>query len=178
MTTQKASVTDDLAAVTRKRFVRMIIEHGTRRPTPKVMGPAEALTDDGDCWSAACRHAQMLQKAGQEARYVEGSCRIPAGPDPITGEDRPHRVVRAHAWVEIDHPILGATIVEVTRGYETADLYRGIPVDSTPGGDVDRASATWDADCRSSVIEAALAGDPNSTYAQVLAQIAPPQASR
>lgn len=119
---------DDLGDYARKRFIRFVVDHGTMRTVNKTIAAAEAMTDDGDCWSAAWRYAQA-----HGGTYVEGSCLLPRD------AEHPHnRVVRAHSWVEISHPLLGPTIVELTRGYETAIRYRGVPVDCTPGGDVDR----------------------------------------
>jgi len=171
MSTRPAASQDEIADRARRRFVRFIVDQGTQRTQNKIIAPAEAMTYDGDCWSAAWRYAQRLIEAGRDVTYVEGSCVIPAGVDGLGNEHPKNRVVRAHSWVETAHPLLGTVVVELTRGYETAIRYRGVPVDATPGGHVDKATAGWDQDERSSVIEAALA-DPAVTPEAAMRMIA------
>jgi hypothetical protein len=117
-------------------FEAIVRRVGQPSPTARVL--AATLVDDGACWTGAWREAQI--RCG---RYIEGTCRIGG------------RRVRAHAWVEVDGP-LGSMVVECTRGYENATHYLGVAIDSTPGGEVDRATRNW-GDDRCSVIEASVA---------------------
>lgn len=117
-------------------FEALVRKYGRPGPQSKVL--AEQMTYDGDCWTAAWREAKA-----RGGRYVEGTCR--------RGNER----VRAHSWVEVDGPF-GTVLVECTKGYETATHYRGITVDSSPGGHVARASRTWGS-VRQSVVETLIA---------------------
>lgn len=130
----------------RQLFSALVRESGSARSAHVTMAPDEELLGENGCWSAAWAYAQE-----HDCTYVEGQVVLP----PVEGSDRA-RVVRAHAWAEKDGAF-GRQIVECTRGYEDGIRYRGIEVDSTPGGPIDTISAQWKGE-RASVIQALIAG--------------------
>ena len=136
MTTETAKLDE------RDLFEMFVHKIGQIRSRHVVMCPDEFLADDGDCWTAAWTFARATG-----GTYVEGCCILP--PDPELGDKK--RKVRAHAWVERQGPF-GLQVVECTRGYENGSSYKGVPVNSTEGGEIDQSTSTW-GNTRASVIE-------------------------
>ena len=126
----------------RAMFENFVRTNGHIGPHHKIV--AQNLGTDGDCWTAAWKHAQATG-----GTYVEGMCFLPT--DLSKGYAKPRRV-RAHAWVEHETPF-GIRITECTDGYQDAYRYFGVSVDCSPNGVVTRASAAWTAE-RASIIEA------------------------
>lgn len=140
-------------------FVRILDKLGRWAPTARRLEIQEPIANDGetDCWT----HAWQVAQRTPNARYVEGLCRrSPGRTDKAT-----------HAWVEVDGPF-GAMVVETTPGYENASLYRGLVVDHTPGGFVDRETRdAWPPGIRGSVIQAYLQG--GASLNEILAVVEP-----
>lgn len=94
-------------------YVRLVRSQGRPAPTGIVLRLQEPLDDSGetDCWTHARRYAERTG-----ATYVEGVC------------DR-GRGVSVHAWCEETSPLGVRVVVELTKGYENARDYWGVPVD-------------------------------------------------
>lgn len=123
-------------------YLRLVRTKGHPAPTAKRLLIQKPVADDGetDCWTHAWRIARQIG-----GTYVEGVCRAEGS-----------HGLSMHAWVVENNPLTGATLVEVTPGYERATHYIGIAIDSRPGGKVDELTADWHV--RSSVIQAAFYG--------------------
>lgn len=122
-------------------YLNLVRRHGVPGPTTKRLEIQPPVADDGesDCWTHAWTVARNLG-----ATYVEGVCRRAGAGGPSM-----------HAWVQQDTPF-GPVLIETTPGYEDATHYRGIAIDTTPGGQVDQITRQWR--LRSSVLQSALAG--------------------
>ncbi len=125
-----------------EQYLALITRYGTRGPAVKRLDIQEPFDIDGqsDCWTHAWEVARRVGGS-----YVEGFCvrAFSGGPS-------------FHAWVEIENPLAGPTIIETTPGYEQATGYMGIAVDCSPGGVVEQITQDWGV-VRQSVIQSLLA---------------------
>lgn len=132
-------------------FLRLIQQHGVDAPQARRAAALTAqVAADGqsDCWTHAWNTARRLRARDEHAHYVEGTVLRPGAGGPSF-----------HVWVEEYNPLLGRAVVECTPGYEQASHYRGIAVDCSVGGIVEKLTSDWPKAERYSVLQALLAGD-------------------